>query len=205
MTVNDLQCPNCGAQVDFAGETQATCSFCQSKLYVEDDGVKVHSALSDLLEGKPAPAGVDVDQIQQLLRDDKKIDAIKLVRQQTGLGLKEAKDAVEAIERGETPMLMLQASATVHDLSNVDLDQIMELLRQGKKIEAVKLVREQTGLGLKPRTLSRRSRPLVCLRCPVIQLRWRRARCIGRRMPRLPRWVVWAVSPSCYLLACARD
>ena len=148
MTVNDLQCPNCGAQVDFAGRTQATCSFCQSKLYLEDDGVKVHSALSDLLEGKPAPSGVDVDQIQQLLRDGKKIDAIKLVREQTGLGLKEAKDAVEAIERGESVELKLQTASTVQLVSGVDPNQITELLRQGNKIDAIKLVREQTGLGL---------------------------------------------------------
>lgn len=105
MAVNDLQCPNCGAPVEFKGTTQTTCSFCQSKLYFSDDGVKVSSVLSDLLEGKPAPAGVDVQQIQDLVRAGKKIEAIKLVRQQTGLGLKEAKDAVEAMERGETPDL----------------------------------------------------------------------------------------------------
>ena len=147
MAVNDLQCPNCGAQVDFAGRTQATCSFCQSKLYLEGDGVKVHSALSDLLEGKPAPVGVDVDQIQQLVRAGKKIEAIKLVRQQTGLGLKEAKDAVEAIERGEAVELTRQSTTSTR-VSGVDLNAITELLRQGKKIEAIKLVREQTGLGL---------------------------------------------------------
>jgi ribosomal protein L7/L12 len=149
MTVNDLQCPNCGAQVDFAGQTQATCSFCQSKLYLENNGVQVHSVLSDLLEGKPAPSGVDVERIQQLLRAGKKIDAIKLVREQTGLGLKEAKDAVEAIERGETVDLTLRATSTTHVVSGIDLNQVNELLLQDKKIEAIKLVREQTGLGLK--------------------------------------------------------
>jgi len=40
MAVNDLQCPNCGAPVDFAGSTQAACSFCQSKLYFTSEGVK---------------------------------------------------------------------------------------------------------------------------------------------------------------------
>jgi ribosomal protein L7/L12 len=43
-----------------------------------------------------APVGVDVmAQIQLLAHDDKKIEAIKLYRQATGVGLKEAKDAVE--------------------------------------------------------------------------------------------------------------
>lgn len=43
-----------------------------------------------------APVGVDVmAQIQQLAHSDKKIEAIKLYRHATGVGLKEAKDAVE--------------------------------------------------------------------------------------------------------------
>ena len=37
----------------------------------------------------------------------KKIEAIKLYRQQTGVGLKEAKDAVEALEQGEMPVVTI--------------------------------------------------------------------------------------------------
>jgi ribosomal protein L7/L12 len=44
-----------------------------------------------------APA---MGEIQDLLRRGRKIDAIKVYRERTGLGLKEAKDAVEEIERG---------------------------------------------------------------------------------------------------------
>jgi ribosomal protein L7/L12 len=149
MAVNDLQCPNCGAQVDFAGGTQTTCSFCRSQLYVTTEGIKTASVLNDLLENQPATRSIDLDQIQQLTRAGKKIEAIKLVREQTGLGLKEAKDAVEAIDRGETVELTLRATSTTHGVSGVDLDQINELLLQNKKIEAIKLYREQTGLGLK--------------------------------------------------------
>ncbi|QOV36983.1 ribosomal protein L7/L12 [Streptomyces ferrugineus] len=36
-----------------------------------------------------------MDEVVALLRDDKKIQAIKLYREITGVGLKEAKDAVE--------------------------------------------------------------------------------------------------------------
>jgi hypothetical protein len=43
------------------------------------------------------PAGVDLAHIQDLLRQRKKIEAIKAYRAAAGLGLKEAKDAVEAI------------------------------------------------------------------------------------------------------------
>ncbi len=43
------------------------------------------------------PAGVDLAQIQDLLKAGQKIEAIKRYRGFTGLGLKESKDAVEAI------------------------------------------------------------------------------------------------------------
>ena len=42
---------------------------------------------------------IDNDEIRALIRADRKIEAIKLVRERTGLGLAEAKDAIEALER----------------------------------------------------------------------------------------------------------
>lgn len=39
------------------------------------------------------------DEILDLIRQNRKIEAIKLMRERTGLGLAEAKDAVEALER----------------------------------------------------------------------------------------------------------
>ncbi len=44
----------------------------------------------------PADAG---DRIRQLILANHKIEAIKLYRETRGVGLKEAKDAVEALER----------------------------------------------------------------------------------------------------------
>jgi ribosomal protein L7/L12 len=149
MAISDMDCPNCGAPADFAGRTRATCSFCRSQLYLTDDGVKASGALNDLLANEPVRRGVDADRLQQLMREGKKIEAIKLVREQTGLGLQEAKDAVEAIERGELPELTPRAAEAGHGVSGVDLDEITELLLQDKKIEAIKLYREQTDAGLK--------------------------------------------------------
>jgi hypothetical protein len=42
---------------------------------------------------------IDNEEIRALIRADRKIEAIKLVRERTGLGLAEAKDAVEALEQ----------------------------------------------------------------------------------------------------------
>ena len=44
-------------------------------------------------------AAFDDDEVRQLIQQRQKIQAIKLVRERTGLGLKEAKDAVEELER----------------------------------------------------------------------------------------------------------
>ncbi len=41
----------------------------------------------------------DGDEIQDLLRRGQKIEAIKIYRQRTGLGLREAKDAIEDMQR----------------------------------------------------------------------------------------------------------
>lgn len=149
MAVNAMDCPNCGAPVHFGTAARATCSFCRSQLYLTDDGVKAESALNDLLENQPIARGIEVDHLRQLVADGKKIEAIKLVREQTGLGLKEAKDAVEAIERGESPDLRPPTNAPAHGVSGTDLAAINELLLQNKKIDAIKLYREQTGVGLK--------------------------------------------------------
>ncbi|MBN8843033.1 MAG: ribosomal protein L7/L12 [Sphingomonadales bacterium] len=42
---------------------------------------------------------IDDDEIRELIRQNRKIEAIKRLRDRTGLGLKEAKDAVDALER----------------------------------------------------------------------------------------------------------
>ncbi|WP_242776335.1 ribosomal protein L7/L12 [Sphingopyxis sp. YF1] len=44
-------------------------------------------------------AHIDDDEIRDLIRQNRKIEAIKRMRERTGLGLAEAKDAVEALER----------------------------------------------------------------------------------------------------------
>ncbi len=43
------------------------------------------------------------EQVRAALAARKKIEAIKIFREATGLGLKESKEAIEAIQRGTTP------------------------------------------------------------------------------------------------------
>lgn len=94
-------------------------------------------------------AGVDWERIRQELAHGRKIEAIKIYREQTGVGLKEAKDAVEMFERGQIPPSPSTPLTSPVPPGTTDLGQVRFLLSQGKKLEAVKLYREQTGTGLK--------------------------------------------------------
>ncbi|HEY1785770.1 MAG TPA: ribosomal protein L7/L12 [Pirellulales bacterium] len=83
------------------------------------------------------------DEIRRLLANDRKIDAIKLYRQKTGLGLKEAKDWIEQLQQTESDTAADPATAG-------DLDQqLLKLLQADQKIAAIKLYRERKSVGLK--------------------------------------------------------
>lgn len=87
--------------------------------------------------------GEDGRRLVDLVREGRKIEAIKLVREVTGCGLKEGKDAVEKLERELTP-----GQPPVPRGKEAD-DEIRRLLREDRKIEAIKVYREATGCGLK--------------------------------------------------------
>ena len=86
-------------------------------------------------------------QIRELISDGNKIAAIKLYRETTNLGLKESKDAVEAMERGKA--VNFPAPAQVGELDPFLENRIKRLLSERKKIEAVKIYREAYNCGLK--------------------------------------------------------
>jgi len=78
------------------------------------------------------------------LKRGNKIEAIKLCREATGLGLAEAKEWVEQLET--SPDAAVPGTAVQGELSPV-----ADLLFAGKKIDAIKLYRERVepGAGLK--------------------------------------------------------
>lgn len=77
-------------------------------------------------------------EVRSLLDQGRKIEAVKAYKDHTGCGLKDAKDAVEALQ--------LSASLPIRSEPDGDLDaEVLRLLGQGEKIKAVKFYREQTG------------------------------------------------------------
>ena len=90
--------------------------------------------------------------LQQLLDDIKtqiaagdKIGAIKLYRDATGAGLAEAKEAVELIAAGKPP----KADGQVARPDEAAMQRIRSEITAGNPIEAIRLYRAATGLGLK--------------------------------------------------------
>jgi len=80
--------------------------------------------------------------IDLLLQQGRKIEAIKLYRERTGVGLAEAKEAVEAMATGQEP----PAGRTIDSAWEAEL---ISLLERGQKIEAIKLYRQRHDVGLK--------------------------------------------------------
>lgn len=72
------------------------------------------------------------------------VTAIRLTREHSGLGLREARDAVDAYRRSKSPV---RRGAPLRE-GDLPLDAIAALHR-GRFLDAVKHTRDATGLGLK--------------------------------------------------------
>ncbi|MEX2560492.1 MAG: ribosomal protein L7/L12 [Pirellulales bacterium] len=85
------------------------------------------------------PEGFE-NRVIALVAEGRTLEAIKFYREATGVGLKEAKDFVEALA-ATNRALPVQAQA-------VD-ERVLQLLTDQRKIEAIKVYRQATGVGLK--------------------------------------------------------
>lgn len=83
------------------------------------------------------------DNVTDALKRGNKLEAVKLLRDATGLGLKEAKDAVESAEAGT--YRLLPASGNLSTMSK----EVEAAIGHGNKLEAIRLYREENGVGLK--------------------------------------------------------
>ncbi|HEY4371122.1 MAG TPA: hypothetical protein VGN52_04295 [Burkholderiales bacterium] len=84
------------------------------------------------------------------------IDAIRLLRDATGLGLKESKEMVDAYKAGrviEVPLVRASGAALEGPATGTGFDSLpadaLAALKRGRKIEAIKLTRIAGHLSLK--------------------------------------------------------
>jgi ribosomal protein L7/L12 len=106
------------------------------------------AALEGLLQQLRASGALTADAEVKVraMAGTKKLEAIKVFRTQTRVGLKEALDVVEAMIAGElspTPGPAEPAAPT----KSTD-DEVRELVARGEKVRAIALVRERTRVSL---------------------------------------------------------
>ena len=101
------------------------------------------------------------DEIKGLLAEGKKVEAIQLARAKTGFPLEAAKDMVEMIEKAgmATPQAVSQGAPKTPSekmsitsfikLAREVAPEVQRLAKAGQKVEAIKLIRDHTGMGLK--------------------------------------------------------
>jgi ribosomal protein L7/L12 len=96
-----------------------------------------------------APQDLPANVLEALSRGNA-LEAIKRLREAKGLGLAEAKHVVDAYRRqGKAAPARPEAPASVGIADTAMPPAAIDALERGNKIEAVRLVREHAGIGLK--------------------------------------------------------
>jgi sugar lactone lactonase YvrE len=85
--------------LEFDGDRVETCDFCGSKVIMSPNEVRNETSFGF---GELLGQAQKLKEVLRLARSGNKIAAIKLYRETFGVGLAEAKDAVERLERGES-------------------------------------------------------------------------------------------------------
>ena len=86
------------------------------------------------------------DDVRTALSGGRKIDAIRLLRERTGLGLAQAKAAVEA---GSVPDAAPQRQGQQQGVAGALPSEVRAALAAGNLLQAIKLLRQAKGIGLK--------------------------------------------------------
>lgn len=94
---------------------------------------------------------LDLTKIKNLINQNRKVEAAKLVFEEAHIGLAEAKRIVEniAAENYVKPQGNNELSDILaNNVNQLDLTEILELLRQNNKVEAVKYAKDILNIGL---------------------------------------------------------
>ncbi|HEX7541628.1 MAG TPA: PQQ-binding-like beta-propeller repeat protein, partial [Anaerolineales bacterium] len=134
-----LNCPSCGAPLEYDGTSSIVrCKFCKNIALVPG-----------LPAAQEATPRASLDEVRLLAQNGNLVDAIRRYRELYGVGLKEAKDAVDALAAGKVIEVhrVFSGPLNAEETSHV-LDEVKELLRSGNKIAAIKHYREVNDVSL---------------------------------------------------------
>lgn len=165
MPTTTFDCPRCGAPLDPPEQPGATleCPYCKNTVVVPESLRSPSAAQTGTRAGlEPAPVPVDLTEVTRLLQAGKKLDAIRLLRETTYLSLKEAVEAVDALNRGEPvqiysyrarPPSFISMQPEVEGTGSAitpELEaELRSLLQRRQRVEAIRLLRERLDLSLK--------------------------------------------------------
>lgn len=147
-----FNCPSCSAPLDFSGAVTQKCAHCGGSVIAPHEMFYAGNAspFDDLssLKGR----ALKIAEVQRLIHSGNKIEAIKVFREAFGTGLKEAKDAVEAIEWGESvdiSSFRIQSSSPQPLKINIDTKEIGRAATSvGKVVLAISVVAVVGVLGI---------------------------------------------------------
>jgi ribosomal protein L7/L12 len=131
-------------RIDLRGAMEAVDAYASGKRHFSV-GEPLQPATTVPTDPLPAEAVAAVSRAQL-------IEAVKIVRERHGLGLKEAKDLVDRYRSNPMPMPVATAIAEAEGLDAQGgrvPKAALEALARGDMLEAVKIMQETGGLGLK--------------------------------------------------------
>jgi len=155
-----FQCPECGAPLDVPANPGATmrCPYCSNSVIIPRD-LRDGDA-SEWIELNLASLTGDPDKIQEMrnaMLAGNKIEAIKIFRQLYNVDLAQAKNMIDdlmdgkvvRIQRGKPLDQIVVATFSGDAGSSLQGVRLQQALQAGNKIEAIKIYREMTNVGLK--------------------------------------------------------
>ncbi len=122
-----FNCASCSAPLEFEGSTTQKCRYCGSTVIAPPELFYASGAAPfgdfSSLTGK----ALKIAEIDQLIHEGNKIEAIERFRETFGVGLAEAKDAVERMERGESVDISGTSVRSARAASAEDIEKVKKI------------------------------------------------------------------------------
>ena len=132
-----LNCPTCGAPLEPDGTSAVVrCKFCGNV-----------AMIPGMLPNQAAVPALALDEIRQLAGSGNPIEAIKRYREIYGVDLREAKDAIDAMQSGKLASPTMPGMRPPAELTKA-LEEVQRKLATGDKIGAIKVYREHYDVNL---------------------------------------------------------
>ena len=159
---HSLNCPNCSAPLEITDNSHPSihCPYCHTLLIVTDELlIKPHEVVgvTDSEHGNLSGIQIDLAQkvgfIKEMAMAGNKIIAVKAMTDLFNIEKGEAQELVEAMAHGEavdTSQLPPTSSESIvyPALDPITVQKLVDLIHKGEKIEAIKSLMKETGIGL---------------------------------------------------------